>query len=123
MTTLNRSSAWLSRLALLVAAIGVAPACSDCNLSVSTQSLPDGVVDTSYSAGLNSHCGGDVWFLQTGELPPGIGLQDNGNLGGTPTIVGIFTFTVGVFDFGSGETAYRGLAIRVDVEAEPTQSQ
>ena len=123
MTTLNRCSAWLVCLALLGGLTGVVPACSDCNLSVSTKSLPDGVVGANYSTDLGSACGGDVWFLQTGDLPPGIGLQDNGDLRGIPTTVGTYTFTVGVFDFDSGETAYKGLAIRVDVEAEPTQSQ
>ena len=116
MTTLQQSGPWLLRVALLAAILAVGPACSDCNLSVTTKSLPDGIVGTNYAAGLSSHSGGDVWFLQTGELPPGIGLQDNGNLGGIPTTIGTYTFTVGVFDFGSGETAYKGLAIVVQAD-------
>jgi hypothetical protein len=103
----------LFRLALLCALAGVLPACA-CDLKVTTTSLPNGVVGVFYSFNLHSHCGGDVWFIQTGTLPPGVGLQDDGDLRGTPTQVGIYTFTVGVFDFGSGQTAYQGLAIQVD---------
>jgi len=100
-------------LALLAALAGPQPGCSDCTLKVNTLSLPDGVVGVDYFFELDSHCGGDVWFIQDGSLPPGIGLQDNGRLVGTPTLPGDYLFTVGVFDFGSGETAYKGLSIRV----------
>jgi len=101
-------------LALIATIAWSLPACSDCNLSVSTTELPAAAVDVVYAAVLDSHCGGDVWFLQNGDLPPGIGLQDNGDLNGTPTNAGRYTFTVGVFDFGSGETAYKGLSILVE---------
>ena len=109
----------LARVAGGVAAVCIAFAvwigagCSDCSLSVQTAELPDAVVGERYFFELDSHCGGDFWFIQTGLLPPGIGLQDNGDIAGTPTIDGTFPFTIGVFDFGSGETAYRGLAITV----------
>lgn len=117
----NRYSVWLVRLTLVSVLTGGVTACEDCSLSVSTAALPDGVVGVRYFAELNSHCGGDTWFLQTGLLPPGIGLQDNGDLEGTPTTAGTYTFTVGVFDFGSRETAYKGLAIQVDpATATPT---
>ena len=113
MMTLDRSSAGLASLLLLALLTGAVPACSDCNLSVSTQSLPDGDVGVFYFAPLDSHCGGDDWFIQTGSLPPGIGLQENGKIQGTPTSAGVFPFTVGVFDFGSGEVAYKGFEIAV----------
>jgi hypothetical protein len=102
-------------LAMLSALIGGA-ACSHCTLSVSTKELPDAVVGVNYVFGLSSDCGGDVWFLQTGNLPPGIGLRDNGNLVGVPTDVGRFQFTVGVFDFSSGQTAFKGFVLQVDPE-------
>jgi len=114
MTTLNRSTAWLVPLALLLMLSGGLPACSDCSLSVSTASLPDGIVGVNYFTELDSHCGGDVWFVQDGSsLPPGIELQDNGDVQGIPTLEGTYIFTVGVYDFGSNETAYKGLSIRV----------
>jgi len=100
-------------LVLLAALASPQAGCSNCSLFVSTLSLPDGVVGTSYFFALDSHCGGDVWFIQDGSLPPGIGLQDDGELAGTPTLEGDYLFTVGVFDFGSGETAFKGLSIRV----------
>jgi hypothetical protein len=90
--------------------------CSDCDLSVSTTALPDGMVDVFYATELDSDCGGDAWFIQSGDLPPGIGLQENGDIQGVPTRAGDFAFTVGIFDFGSGETAYGGLEIRIEPE-------
>jgi hypothetical protein len=87
--------------------------CSDCSLSISTPSLPDGVVGERYFYPLSSQCGGGAWFVQTGQLPPGIALQDNGDVQGTPTLVGVYTFTVGVFDFDTGEAAYKGFALTV----------
>ena len=108
-----RRHAGLARLLVLALLVGAAPACSDCDLTVSTPSLPDGEVGEFYFIQLNSDCGGDDWFIQTGILPPGIGLQENGNILGTPTTAGIYLFTVGVFDFGSGEVAYRGFEIEI----------
>jgi len=108
---------WTMRFAAVSALLVGGPACSDCSLSVSTTSLPNGTVGVRYFKELNSHCGGDAWFIQTGQLPPGIGLQDNGDLEGTPTMAGVFTFTVAVFDFGSGETAFKGLSLAVDEPA------
>jgi hypothetical protein len=106
---------WALRVAVLIVGGALWCACDDCNLSVSTGTLPNATVGVRYSAELNSACGGDTWFLQNGNLPPGIGLQDNGDLGGIPsTPAGIYNFTVGVFDFGSGETAYRGESIQLD---------
>jgi hypothetical protein len=118
MTRVDRCCAELLRLVLAVVCAAMA-GCSDCDLSVSTTTLPDGVVGMSYAANLSSHCGGDVWFT-TNSLPPGINLNNEGELRGVPSVAGLFSFTVGVYDFGSGETAYGGLALRVDrVDATP----
>ena len=94
--------------------------CSNCDLAVSTNSLPDAAVGVRYNRSLSSSCGGDAWFLQTGSLPPGIGLQEDGDLSGVPTLVGLYTFTVGVFDFRYGATAYKGLSILVAPSPSPT---
>jgi large repetitive protein len=117
MTTRDRCCAGVLRL-VLVAACAALVGCSDCDLSVSTTTLPNGIVGVPYAANLSSHCGGDVWFTND-SLPPGINLNSDGELRGVPSVVGLFSFTVGVFDFGSGQTAYGGLALRVD-RAEPT---
>jgi hypothetical protein len=109
------------RLAAL--AIGLAlgagvSGCSDCSLSVETNTLPDGTVDERYFAVLNSDCGGDFWFLETGQLPPGIGLQDNGDVEGIPSQPGAFSFVVGVIDYPSNDVAFKGLSITVEREPE-----
>ena len=95
--------------------------CSDCDLRVSTRMLPDATLGIRYDVPLTSNCGGDAWFLQTGSLPPGIGLEEDGELAGIPTLAGTYTFTVGVFDYPSGAVAYKGLSITVD-RAAPTPS-
>jgi hypothetical protein len=88
--------------------------CSDCDLRISTRMLPDATVGIRYNVPLTSNCGGDAWFIQTGSLPPGIGLEDDGDLAGIPTLAGTYTFTVGVLDIPSGATAYKGFALTVD---------
>ncbi len=106
----------------LICPVGIAAgllACSDCNLAVSTKGLPNGTVGVKYFAELNSSCGGDVWTVSTG-LPPGIGFQDNGDIEGVPTAAGFYTFSVAVFDFGSGETAVKSLSIEIDEAPTPS---
>lgn len=104
----------LATTAWLVAGASTQSGCSDCDLRVSTRMLPDATVGIRYNVPLTSNCGGDVWFIQTGSLPPGIGLEEDGDLAGIPTLAGIYTFTVGVFDIPSGATAYKGFALTVD---------
>jgi len=108
-------------LAVLVGAAAEAPltGCSSCNTSIATQMLRPASVGLYYSFGFRSDCGGDVWFLDQGLLPPGIGLLDTGQLLGTPTLAGTYPFTVGVFDYASGDTAYKGFALTV-YPAAPT---
>ena len=59
---LGRYTPSLLRLALADALAGTLAACEDCTLSVTTTSLPSGIVGVSYFAGLDSHCGGDAWY-------------------------------------------------------------
>ena len=95
---------------LLAAPLG----CSDCETEIATNTLPDGRVGVVYSFALASDCGGDFWFLSEGNLPPGIGLQDNGILRGTATNAGVSTFTLGVVDEHSGDTAFKTFTLRID---------
>ena len=108
-------------LLLLGGGVVTGSGCSDCDLRVSTRMLPDATLGIRYDVPLTSNCGGDAWFLQTGSLPPGIGLEEDGELAGIPTLAGTYTFTVGVFDYPSGAVAYKGLSITVD-RAAPTPS-
>jgi hypothetical protein len=107
---------WSVVLVAGLAAPAAAPlaGCSSCDLRIKTGALPNGVVGVFYDRQLNSECGGDVWFVDEGNLPPGIGLLNDGELRGVPTLAGTFTFTIGVFDFGSGDSASKGFALIVD---------
>ena len=118
----RRAPWWAPLAAALLLMLNLGPVGCACDLEVSTGSLPDAVVDTFYSFGLDSHCGGDTWFLAAGGLPPGIGLQSNGDLEGTPTLPGVFDFTVGVFDFDSGDEAFKGFALTVRLLPPPSPS-
>ncbi len=94
---------------LLAAPLG----CSDCDTSIATNALPDGTVGVVYSFALASDCGGDFWYLADGNLPPGIGLQDNGILVGTATRAGVSTFTLAVVDEHSGDTAFKTFTLTI----------
>jgi len=100
----------------------VVPGCSDCDLNIDTAALADGFVGVFYDFGLHSDCGGDFWFLQDGNLPPGIGLLERGELRGTPTTAGDFHFTLGVVDDDSHETAFKGFALQVNTGPPPTMT-
>lgn len=85
--------------ALTISAVG-AP------LNIDTTSLPDGTVGTSYSqtlAGSGGSGTGYTWSLPSGSLPPGLSLNSaTGEIGGTPSAAGTYTFTVGLADSASG---------------------
>jgi len=70
-------------------------------LSVSTHSLPTGTVGTTYSGTLKAANGVApyTWIIANGALPAGLTLTaDSGLISGTPTAVGMSSFTVQVTD-------------------------
>jgi hypothetical protein len=70
-------------------------------LSVATGSLPDGIVNTSYSQNLQANSGVPpyTWSLANGTLlPTGLSLSSTGTISGTPIVTGSFTFAVQVQD-------------------------
>lgn len=82
---------------------------TDSNITVLTASLPPGVSGSPYNrtacgepfSGQLSATGGDGdyrWSVSRGTLPPGLTMNSNGNITGTPTTVGSYTFTVRVDD-------------------------
>jgi hypothetical protein len=108
-----------SRLIVPVALLSLAlAACDACDLTIVTDSLPDGVVGRPYSFELEEDCGGDVWFLAEGSLPPGISLTEEGLLAGTPSRAGEFIFTVGLEDF-YGRHVVKGFSLTIKDSAAP----
>jgi hypothetical protein len=70
---------------------------------LSPTALPNGVVNTAYSASVTAApAGGNYTFARTsGILPPGVTLNSNGSLSGTPTLSGTFNFRITATGFGS----------------------
>lgn len=84
-------------------------------LQVTTSSLPNAAVGTTYSQTLTASGGSGTynsWSLTNGTLPPGLTLS-SGVISGTPTTVGSWEFTVRVTD-SVGITMDRGLGITVE---------
>jgi hypothetical protein len=70
-------------------------------LSVATGSLPNGTVNTSYTATLHASSGTPPysWSLTGGSLPFGLALNSqSGAISGTPVATGTYSFTVQVAD-------------------------
>ncbi|OFW03357.1 MAG: hypothetical protein A3G20_05600, partial [Acidobacteria bacterium RIFCSPLOWO2_12_FULL_59_11] len=84
-------------------------------ISVTTASLPDGMVGSSYNQTLSA-AGGKTpyaWSIFAGSLPAGLGLNSStGIISGTPTAAGTSNFTVQVTD-ANGATSTQALSITV----------
>ncbi|MBI5085466.1 MAG: putative Ig domain-containing protein [Acidobacteria bacterium] len=88
---------------------GVAPA-----LTITSATLPAGVVNAAYSQALGATGGTQpyTWALTVGSAPPGLTLGSNGTIAGTPSTPGTFTFTVRVSD-AVGAQATRQLSLSI----------
>ncbi len=85
-------------------------------LTIVTDQLSPGTVGEFYCCG-NLFADGGVpdysWSLASGQLPPGLSLSESpGNISGTPTSAGTFSFTVRVTD-DRAATADRTFAITI----------
>jgi len=63
--------------------------------TITTQSLPNGVVETTYNQTLTAT--GDTqitWSIETGSLPIGLSLSSEGQISGMPTTADTYSFTV-----------------------------
>src|ERR1044071_1653 len=87
---------------LLLAALA-APARA---ITITTDSLPPAAVGVSYEEKVSAKDGtGPRLWSWTGSLPPGLNLGlTNGNITGTPTTAGIYSFTVLVLDLSGTDT-------------------
>jgi uncharacterized protein (TIGR03437 family) len=76
--------------------------------------LRDAVIGAGYSE--QFHVTGGfapyLWSVFTGQLPPGLALQREGTLAGTPNVAGEFTFTIAVTD-SRGNSGARSCSLRV----------
>jgi hypothetical protein len=62
-----------------------------------------------------------TWSLAGGTLPPGLTMFPNGQLYGTPTATGIFTFTVKVIDV-NGQAATQAFSLTISSQPAPLTS-
>src|SRR5581483_2079526 len=83
-------------------------------LSVTTSSLPSGVLASPYSAALTASGGTGAysWSLTAGALPLGLTLGADGTITGIPLLPGTSNFTVQVRD-AAGATAAKALSIAI----------
>ncbi len=83
-------------------------------LSITTNSLPNGTVGSTYSATVSA-TGGTAPYtfsLAAGQLPAGLTVSASGSLSGTPTAAGSSSFTIQARDAG-GQTASKAYAVSV----------
>jgi len=85
-------------------------------LGITTPSLPAGAIAVPYSQTLTlvGATGPVAWSLSgTGPLPPGLNLSAQGQIAGTPTVLGAYPFQVNVTDTASKLTATRSFRISI----------
>ena len=92
-------------------------------LAITTTSLPDGTVGSSYSSTIETENGTPpLSFSINGSLPNGLTLNySTGEISGTPTQEGTSTFTISVVDTGNPQQmASREFSIKVNALATAT---
>lgn len=101
----------ITSLALLAFAKG--------EVTITTTSLPNGVVETTYSGTVNAAngCTPYTWSIDSGTLPPGLTGQPSSSstsydISGTPTTTGSYTFQVAVKGCG-GHTSKETYTVQV----------
>jgi large repetitive protein len=69
-------------------------------LTILTTSFPAGTLNVAYNQPLSASGGVPPysWSITQGALPPGLGIANNNSIVGTPTAVGVYNFTISVFD-------------------------
>lgn len=87
-------------------------------LTISTDSLPEGIVGVGYDQSLEATGGSPpyTWLLLSGTLPDWLLLGDDGTILGTPSVAGDFTFVVEVQD-DNGDTASKEFSITISASS------
>src|SRR5437763_12446563 len=92
-------------------------------LTITTSSLQNGESGLAYAQTLSATGGGSTrtWSLTGGQLPPGLTLAGNGQISGTPTAPGTFSFTVKVTSGASSASKTVTLTViaGISVSASP----
>ena len=87
---------------------------------ITTSSLISGVLRISYSFRLTASGTSPVtWSVSKGTLPPGLSLMASGEIRGTPTAAGTFTFTVSVRNTAGEDSREFTLIIRASGDVSP----
>jgi formylglycine-generating enzyme required for sulfatase activity len=72
---------------------------------ITTDKLPSGMVGTAYNRTLAAIAtGGITWSIESGALPAGLSLAENGTISGTPTTKGTSSFTVKAANSAGSDT-------------------
>ena len=85
--------------------------------SITTSSLPGGLVGQAYSQALAA-TGGDgsyAWSVSAGALPDGLTLSTAGNITGAPTQAEMASFTVQVVSAGQSATSSLSIAVAAPI--------
>jgi hypothetical protein len=88
-------------------------------LTITTTTLPNGVVGTAYSATMNATGGVTpyTWSAPSSNLPAGLSISSSGTITGTPTTMGTSTFTIEVADSENpAVTATASLSITITAQ-------
>ena len=92
--------------------------------SITTSSLPEASVGSSYSTSFAASGGGaQSWSIVSGSLPSGLTLGSNGVLSGTPQNAGNATFTVKVTSNGASSQKQFTLSVSPALEISAPASQ